>query len=130
MPITKRTKPLFRLTNSTDITVVRPGTTVLVNGRPQTGPDTTHTIVGNIQPMKYETVLKMPESDRNKEWYTILCDLDQDIRTSREGSGGWEADSILLNGFNYKVMKILQYDMGVLDHKEVQVARTPISAGV
>lgn len=130
MPITKRTKPLFRLTNSTTIQVKRPGTTTMVNGRPVVGSSTTHEIVGNIQPVKHDTVLKMPESERTKEWYLILCDLDQNIRSAKEGENGWESDEIVWNGLEFRVMKVLPYAMGVLDHLEVYVARTPISAGV
>lgn len=130
MPITKRTKPLFRLINSTTVVVNRPGVTTLVNGRPVKGTPTQHDIEANVQPLKNKEILLMDESDRTKEWIVLYVDPDQDIRPAKEGASGWEADEVVWGGLSYKVMKFQLYEMGVLDHKRVYAARTPISAVV
>lgn len=122
-------KPNFLLTRKVEITVIRPGAFTIVNGRKVVGEPSTHFVEGNIQPLKYSELMLMPESDRTKEWYKIFLQLDQDIRGAREGSDGWEADFIEWEGDTYKVMRHKLYKMGVLDHQECHVARTPISAG-
>lgn len=130
MPVTKRTKPLFRLTNSTSVKVVRPSVTTYVNGRPVEGTPTEYTVQANVQPLKPYELMLLPETDRTKEWIRLYSDLDQDIRPAKEGEEGWEADSVEWNGFVYKVMKQETWQMGVLDHYKTYAARTPISAGL
>lgn len=129
MPIRKRTSPRFRLTNSTTVVVIRPGEPTYVNGRKVEGIPSEHEIEANVQPLNHREELLLPESDRTKEWVKGFCDLEQDIRAMREGDGGWEADKIIWDGEEFKVMRIKLYKMGVLDHRMFLAARTPISAG-
>lgn len=130
MTIPKRTIPGFALTHTTTITVKRPGEVTYVNGRKQVGLPTTHTIEANIQPFKYKDLMLLPEADRTKQWYKLFMTPDQDIREATEGDNPVEADSIVWHGLEYKVMQIQHWEMGVLDHTVVRVARTPISGGV
>lgn len=129
MPITKRTKPLFRLTNSTTVTIKRPGEITYVNGRKVVGEPTEHEIEANIQPLKFREVLLLPEADRTKEWIKGYCTLEQNIRAMKEGENAYESDVVVWGDYEYKVMKVLRYEMGVLDHICFHAARLPISAG-
>lgn len=130
MAISKRTKPLFRLTNSTEVVVTRPVAPTYVNGRKVDGTPTKHTIEANVQKLTPNEMLLLSEADRTKEWIRLYVDPDQSIRAAREGGSGWEADSVTWGSLDYKVMKAESWSMGVLDHIKVYAARSPISAGV
>lgn len=128
-----KTKPRFTLTNWIDLTVNRYNGGQYVNGiwTIDTTPET-FTVEANVQPMKYTDLLMLPESDRTKEWikvYVALNDANHyQIRTAREGNGGWEADRFFWHSDEYKIMRIQHYEMGVLDHWKCLAAREPISA--
>lgn len=129
MPITKRTIPPFTLTNSTEVVVIRPGKVTMEKGRRVEGKPTSHIIQANVQPLGYKELQLLTEADKTKEWYKAYMDIHQDIRGDREGDDGWEADYIVWNDDTYKVMKIHKYQMGVLDHIVIHVARTPLVGG-
>lgn len=130
MPIKRRSIPKFSLVNSTTISVKRPGVPIKIYGRVEEGVPSFHTIEGNLQPLKPNELMVLTETDRTKEWIKVYTDPSQDIRTAREGDDGWEADFVVWNDLEYKVMKIKEYSMGVLDHIMVYAARIPISAGI
>lgn len=125
----RRTRPNFQLTNCVNVTRKR-YTQVYVKGRPVTtvvSPDAT--LVANVQPMKFNELMLLPESDRTKEWIVLYLTPDQDIRTAKEGSDGYPADEVVWQSQSFKVMKIQKWGMGVLEHIKVLAAREPISAG-
>lgn len=129
MAITRRSFPAFKLTGSVELTVIRPGTPQLVNGRKVNVPPTSHTIIGNVQPAKPRDLWLLPEADRNKQWLHVMCDPCQDIRGALEGANGHDADILIWRGEYFKVMRISEWSMGVLDHITALVARVPHSAG-
>jgi hypothetical protein len=75
----------------------------------------------NIQPLKPSEILQMPESDRTREWYKLYC--AEDLRTQLEGVGGYDADEFTWQGGRYKVMRVKNYSMGILDHHTAYAAR-------
>lgn len=75
----------------------------------------------NIQPLKPSEILQMPESDRTREWYKLYC--AEDLRTQLEGPNGWDADEFEWQGGRYKVMKVRNYSMSILDHFHAMAAR-------
>lgn len=129
MPITRRTRPTFLLTNSTEVEVIRPGEVRNEYGIPVESPPSVHTIEANIQPLGWKELQVLPEADRNKEWIEIYAHLDADIREAKEGGGGWKPDIVVWNGDHFSVIKIQRWQMGVLDHICVRAARIPTSGG-
>lgn len=128
MPIPNKTKPLFLRTGLVDIIVLRTPSPSIVKGRKVDAAATEHTIEGNIQPLKFKDLLTLKESDRTRQWYYIITDLDQDIRGADEGNN-IPADMVKWDGNIYQVMKESKWEMGVLDHKTLLVARIPVSGG-
>lgn len=127
MAITNRTFPQFQLTHFTEVEIKRGSTGTLVKGRWKKGPTTDVVIEANVQPFQYKDIMQLPEADRTKEWIKLYSkDL---IRSAKEGDDGYDADIVLWDGFEYKVMRVRHYQMGILDHWHAQAARTPISAG-
>ena len=129
MAITRRSFPMFRLIGSVEVTVIRPGIPQMVKGRKVDSPSTSHTIECNIQPVKPKDLWLLPEADRNKQWIHIMCDPCQDLRGASEGADSHDADVIEWQGEYFKVMRISEWKMGVLDHISVFAARVPHSAG-
>lgn len=127
MPITTRSFPTFKLTHSTEVTILRKSKGGYdEDGVWQEGTSVNVPIEANVQPMKYTEIMMLPESDRTKEWISIWS--VSEIRSANEGEGGWDADEILWDGKTYKVMKSQRWQMGVLDHFSAKAAREPISA--
>lgn len=113
--------PQFRLTKKIPLTIYRREAGDYVNGRWVEGAIVPIIREVNIQPVKPEELLMMPEADRTKEWYRLFC--AEDIRTQLEGDGGWDADEFDWNGSRFKVMKVQRYQMTILDHFEAWSAR-------
>lgn len=107
-------KPTFLLTKSIELTIFRKTQGTYVNGDWVDGTETQITRTVNIQPLKPNEILQLPESDRTRQWWKVYS--DEDIRTTKEGSGGHDADEFVYQDERYKVMKVINYSMGVLDH--------------
>lgn len=127
MPITKRTKPGFILTNSTSVTVLRKGEGDYDDdGIWVTSTPVELIIEANVQPVQFRDIQMMPESERTKEWIKLYT--TEELRTGNEGEDGWEADLVVWKNETYRVMRSRRYDMGVLDHVHVLAAKIPTSA--
>jgi len=87
------------------------------------GIETEVVVEGNLQPMGSKEILQLPESERTKEWYKFYT--SQEIRTLKEGFGGWQADEIIIDGSRFRFMKVKKYSMGILDHYRGDCARVP-----
>lgn len=124
------TVPTFSLTKKLPITVFRRGQDTYVRGRPVKGEETSFIVEANVQPFNFNELLKLPESDRNREWIKIYIAHPSEIRNARQGSDGWAADEVEWQGDRFTVMRVRNYRMGVLDHCHVIAARNEISAGV
>ena len=126
-PNVRKTLPTFMYTNVIDIPLVRS------SGRWEKGrwkEDTLPveiSIEGNVQPVKFQEIMQMKESDRSREWIKVYTKAH--IVTAEESDiTGHPADVIIYEGHSYKVMREKHYSMGVLDHKCVYAAKEPESA--
>lgn len=118
-------KPQFLLTKKIPLTIYRQEAGSYVMGEWVKGSVVSVTREVNIQPLKPSEVMMMPESDRTKQWYKLYC--AEDLRTMQEGVGGWDADEFTWQGHNYKIMKVQNYAMGILNHFKAFAARTPVT---
>lgn len=84
-------------------------------------------IEGNVQPFRFQEILQLPESDRTKEWIKIFT-TDHLITAEESSENGNEADRVIWEGNEYKVMKQRHYRMGVLDHNHAIAVRVVRSA--
>jgi hypothetical protein len=83
-------------------------------------------IEAHIQPAKYNDLLMLPEAERTVKALRLYS--QDEIRILREGSDGWPADEFDYSGDTYRVVKVLSYHMGILDHYKaiaVRVSLTP-----
>lgn len=119
-------RPQFLLTKTIPVTITRKSQGSYVNGRWQEGTSTTVERQINIQPMKDDEILLLPEAERTREWYKLWC--ADEIRTLKEGVGGWAADEFTIKGERFKVMKVKHYFMGTLDHYECAAVKIETTA--
>ena len=116
--------PGFLLTKTVSLTLKRPSAVGgYVDGVWQDATTSDVTIQANIQPVKDEELMLFPESERSKEWCKIYS--VSEIKATKEGTGGWDADRFQWNGDWYRVMKVRRYQMGTLDHYRAMAAREP-----
>lgn len=120
------TSPRFQYIGKTDVTLLRRGKDEIVMGRPVKGLLEEVEIVANVQPLGYQDLRMMAESDRTKEWLKLYS--ASEMRTAFEGANGWEADEFIWEGKRFKIMKAHNYKMGILDHYVAHAARTIVSA--
>lgn len=117
-------QPRFLLTKTIPLTLKRPSAVGgYVDGVWQDAATSNVTIQANIQPVKDEELMLFPESERSKEWCKIYS--VSEIKATKEGTGGWDADRFQWNGDWYRVMKVRRYQMGTLDHYRAMAAREP-----
>lgn len=117
-------QPRFSLTKTVPLTLKRPSTVGgYVDGVWQEATTSDVVIQANIQPVKDEELMLFPESERSKEWYKIYS--TSEIKATKEGTGGWDADRFQWKGDWYRVMKVRVYQIGVLDHYRAMAAREP-----
>lgn len=114
-------KPNFLLTHKVPVVIYRRDKGGYVDGDWVEGAISEITIQANIQPVKPHELLQFPESERSKEWYKIYS--AELMRTQLEGDNGYDADELYWQGNRYKVMKVQNYAMGILDHHKAWAAR-------
>jgi hypothetical protein len=118
-------KPNFLLTKKVSIDIIRQTQGSYVNGDWVEGTETTVPTEVNIQPLKDSEILLLPESERTKEWYKLYS--AEELRTAKEGTGGYGADEFIWQGDRYRVMKARNFAMGTLDHFRAFAARIPLT---
>lgn len=118
-------KPTFLLTKSITLTVYRKTQGSYVNGDWVEGTEAEITRTVNIQPLKPNEILLLPESERTRQWWKVYS--DEDLRTDKEGAGGYSADEFIYQGERYKVMKVSNYEMGVLNHHKALATRIELT---
>lgn len=122
-------KPTFKLTHKIPFTIYRrEQNTFNEYGDEVPGAITEIEIEGNIQPVKSNELLQLPEADRTRVWFKLYTDAQ--LRTMKEGVGGWDADEFNWKGNRYKVMKIDDWTAGmsILEHTKnwcVRIELTP-----
>lgn len=121
-------KPQFLLTKKIPLTIYRTlAQGSYVDGEWVASAATTVVREVNIQPLKDEELMLLPEADRSREWYKLYC--AEDLIADKPGTSGTVADEFIYKGDRYKVMKVKAYDMGVLNHVRAMAARLEVSGG-
>lgn len=120
--------PPLLLVGSVTLDVLRRTSGTIVNRRWVEDPNPEIVpIVCNVQPiLKMSDTLLIPEADRSKaclKVYTKGCEM----RALKEGVGGWAADRFIWQGDMYEVMKVINYQMGVLNHYKAICMRVELT---
>ena len=117
---------LLPLNGQVSITVTRKVGGEYVNGAWVKPSPTNLTIIANIQPITKSTeVALLPEGDRSKE--VIKLYTTSQLFQRREGSSPIEGDLISWDGKSFEVLKVVRYQMGVLDHFRAVCVRKEIT---
>lgn len=120
----RTTIPNFLLTNTVDVTVISISGD-WVKGRWEEGEPVPRVIKANVQPLRFNETMNMPEADRTREWIKVYT---TDTILTLEESKGKPADIVEWQGHKYRAMRSRSYHMGVLNHNHVLCAREPESA--
>jgi hypothetical protein len=94
-----------------------------VDGFRQEGESVSFNINANVQPLNYHETLQLPEQTRSNKTLKIYSGCS--LRTAKEGS--WGADEFEWEGDRYKVMKVLNYKMGILNHWKAICERVEVT---
>ena len=120
-------QPRFSLTKTVPLTLKRPSTVGgYIDGVWQEATTSDVVIQANIQPLKEAELLILPESDRSRQWWKVYS--ASEIRMDKQGTSGWSADEFVYQGDRYKVMKVENTSMGILNHWKALCARMELSA--
>lgn len=129
------TKPRFLLTGKVPITIYRTiGSGGYVRGEWKDPEAEEIEREVNIQPLRYKEVMLLQDSQRTRQWWQLYC--AEDLRADQESGidpvtgeeiEGWQADEFYWQGYRYKIMKVKNYSMGVLDHYSAQAVRVEIT---
>ena len=120
-------RPQFLLTHKIPLTIFRKSEGSYVNGRWVEGSTSEIVLQVNIQPLKPDEILMLPEADRTRAWVKFYS-ADY-ARTLKEGTGGWSADEFIWKSDRYKIMKVDDWTngMGILEHVKIQAARIELT---
>lgn len=119
-------QPRFLLTKKIPLDLLRKTAGSYVDGEWVEGTETTVPVEVNIQPLKEAELLFLPEADRGKQWWKVYS--ASEIRMDKQGDSGWSADEFVYQGDRYKVMKVENTSMGILNHWKALAARMELSA--
>ena len=119
-------QPQFLLTKKIPLDLLRKTAGSYVDGEWVEGAETSVSVEVNIQPLKEAELMLLPEADRGKQWWKVYS--ASEIRMDKQGSSGWAADEFVYQGDRYKVMKVENYAMSILDHYKALAARMELSA--
>lgn len=101
---------------SVPLTLTRRTLPTYVNGRLVPGTSTEVIITANVQPvLKSSDTMLIPEADRSKACLKVYS-KGEPIQQLKEGVNGWDADLFTWQGDVYEVMKVINYEMGILNH--------------
>lgn len=79
----------------------------------------------NIQPAGYADVRFLPDTHRTRKALNVYTRCE--LRSEKEGIGGWDGDVFTWEGDTYKVMKVERYNMGILNHFHVVAVREELT---
>ena len=119
-------RPQFLLTKKIPLTIYRTPQGSYVDGEWVEGTEVEVSREVNIQPFRDEDLLLLAESDRSREWYKLYC--AEDLIAAKPGVNGTVSDEFMYKGDRYKVMKVKEYSMGILNHFRAMAARMEVSA--
>lgn len=96
--------------------IIRREPEIYERGRPVPGATTYVQVVCNVQPvLKASDTLLLPEADRSKACLKVYT-KGTPMYGREEGEQGTAADRFYWKGNLYEVMKVIDYDMGILNH--------------
>ena len=117
---------LLPLTGSVKVCVRRSVAGSRVKGVYVSPPPKRISISANIQPMiKSTDTMMLPEGDRSKEAIKIYTTTA--LFSVREGTNSVVADVIEWQGSEWEIVKVVHYQMGVLDHFKALAVRKELS---
>lgn len=111
---------MFELVRKTSLTGTRSSTGGYVNGRWVDGVEEPLSFKGNVQPVSYEELQRLPEGLRDKDMILVMTQFE--LRTANQ-IDGTEPDYITWQGRSYQVQKVSAFLMGVSNHYEVYAMR-------
>ena len=121
-----RNPPLL-LTGHTTLDIIRREAEVIIRGRPSPGAESIVPVVCNVQPvLKSTDTYLLPEADRSRATLKVYSKGDI-IRQRKEGVNGHAADRFYWKGELYEVIKVIDYDMGVLNHYKALCMRVELT---
>lgn len=121
-----RNPPLL-LTGRTTLDVIRREAETIVRGRPSPGAESVVPVVCNVQPvLKSTDTYLLPEADRSRATLKVYT-KGAELRQRKEGVDGWAADRFYWKGELYEIMKVIEYDMGVLNHYKALCSRVELT---
>ena len=119
--------PLFLSTGRVTLDITRRAAATYDRGRPVPGVETIVQVVCNVQPvLKSTDTMLLPEADRSKACLKVYS-KGGEIKQLKEGPDGWAADRFMWQGDLYEVMKVINYQMGVLNHHKAICQRVELT---
>lgn len=119
--------PPLLLTGRVTLAVTRRQAATYINGRPVPGVESIVPVVCNVQPvLKASDTLLIPEADRSKACLKVYT-KGGEMKALKEGGNGWAADRFTWKGDLYEVMKVIDYEMGVLNHYKAICMRVELT---
>ncbi len=119
--------PPLLSTGRVSLTVTRREKQTLDRGRPVPGATSTLVVVCNVQPvLKSSDTIMLPEADRSKACLKVYTN-GAALRSLKEGPSGHSADRFTWQGDLYEVMKVINYEMGVLNHYKAICMRVELT---
>lgn len=115
----------FLLVKKLPLNILRSTAGSYINGEWVEGTETTVPIEANVQPFSDYQYMILPEADRTKQWVWVFS--SSEIRTLKEGTGGYAADEFVWNGERYRAMKAQRFQMSIQDHWEIKAARISLT---
>lgn len=121
-----RNPPLL-LVGRTTLDVIRREAETIIRGRPSPGAERVVPVVCNVQPvLKSTDTYLLPEADRSRATLKVYT-KGAELRQRKEGVDGWAADRFYWKGELYEIMKVIEYDMGVLNHYKALCSRVELT---
>lgn len=121
-----RNPPLL-LTGHTTLDIIRREAETIIRGRPSPGAESVVPVVCNVQPvLKSTDTYLLPEADRSRATLKVYT-KGAPLRQRTEGPDGYAADRFYWKGQLYEVMKVIDYDMGVLNHYKALCMRVELT---
>lgn len=118
--------PPLLLVGSTMLTVIRKEAERYEGGRVVEGSSRKVLLRANVQPILRSTdTFVLPEVDRSRA--TLKVYSSEPLRQRKEGDEGYAADQFEWKGELYEVMKVVDYDMGTLNHFKAICARVELT---
>lgn len=119
--------PPLLLVGKVTLSVTRTTATTYLVGRPVLGTSSVVSVVCNVQPiLKSSDTILLPEADRSKAVLKVYTS-GSELKALKEGGAGWAADRFVWQGDTYEVMKVINYQMGVLNHYKALCQRVELT---